>query len=136
MLCYILIYFLLNMKRKYLTSISSKNPDPEISIFMLFLKTFMFPYPGSKHLHGSFILPDSKAVKFWHISVTFLLITFFGAFFQNFFNGFEISVKFSVFWHLFWYFLKKKCLGHICTFFKLWLQMRRKRLKKRKIFFY
>ncbi len=38
----------------------------------------------------------SKSEKV-HIYVTFLLITFFGAFFQTFFNGFEISVKFCVF---------------------------------------
>ncbi len=31
------------------------------------------------------------------ISVTLLLITFFGTFFKNFFNGFEISMKFCVF---------------------------------------
>ncbi len=54
-------------------------------------------------------------VKIVHISITFLLINFFGAFFQNFFNGFEISVKF--------------CVGI------LWLQRRTKRLKKQKIFF-
>jgi len=32
-----------------------------------------------------------------HISVTFLLMTFFCIFFYNIFNGFEIRVKFSIF---------------------------------------
>ncbi len=54
-----------------------------------------------------------------------LLITFFCAFFYNFFNGFEISTRFWVFWYLFWF-----CLGHISTFWKLWSQTRKKRLKK------
>jgi hypothetical protein len=36
----------------------------------------------------------SKSEK--KIYITFLLITFFGAFFQNFFNGFGISIKFCV----------------------------------------
>ncbi len=40
-----------------------------------------------------------------------------------------------VFFDTFFDFFKKKIfLGHISTFFELWLQMRRKRLKK--IFFY
>ncbi len=65
-----------------------------------------------------------------HFSVTFLLITFFGTFFQKFFNVFEISVKFCFFWHLFLFFWKKIFVGHISTFFELWRQMRRKRLKK------
>jgi hypothetical protein len=66
-----------------------------------------------------------------------LLITFFGAFFYNFFNGFKISVKFCVFWHLFRFFQKKIFfLGHISTFFELWSQTRKKRLKKsKKVFF-
>jgi hypothetical protein len=61
-----------------------------------------------------------------------LLITFVCAFFNNFFNGFEISVKFCVFWHLFGFFQQNIFLGHICTFFKLWSQTRKKRLKKSK----
>jgi hypothetical protein len=36
-----------------------------------------------------------------HISVTFLLVTFFCKFFKNFFNGFEISVKFEAFFRSF-----------------------------------
>ncbi len=56
-------------------------------------------------------------------------------FFVRFFKTFSTDSKFCVFWHLSW-FKKKKILGHISTFFKLWLQMRRKWLKIRKIFFY
>ncbi len=37
------------------------------------------------------------------------------------------------FWYLSWF--KKKCLGHVSTFFKLWSQTCKKRLKKRKTFF-
>ena len=64
-----------------------------------------------------------------------LLLPFFCAFFNNFFNEFEISVKFCVFWHLFRVFPKKFFLGHISTFFKLWSQTRKKRLKKSKNLF-
>ncbi len=61
-----------------------------------------------------------------------LLIIFFYVFFHYFFNGFEISVKFCFFRHLFGFFSKKFFLGHISTFFKLWSQTRKKRLKKSK----
>ncbi len=58
-------------------------------------------------------LQSLKKVLIWpkhffpHISVTFLLITFFLCIFQNFFNGFEISVKFFVFWYPYWFLTKK-----------------------------
>ncbi len=39
-------------------------------------------------------------------------------------------MKFCVFWYLFW--LNKKNLGHIRTFFKLWSQARKKRRQKSK----
>ncbi len=62
-------------------------------------------------------------------SVRFLLITFFWYIFSKLFqrirNQREILgflTPFSI--------LKKKILCHISTFFELWLQMRRKRLKK------
>ncbi len=61
-----------------------------------------------------------------------LLITFFCTFFNIFFNGFEISVKFCIFWHLFRFFQIFLFKGHISTFFKLWSQTRKKRLKKSK----
>jgi hypothetical protein len=51
-------------------------------------------------------------------SFTFLLITFFWYIFSK------------VFQHLYRFFQKKFFFGHISTFFELWLQMRRKRLKK------
>jgi hypothetical protein len=60
-----------------------------------------------------------------------LLITFFWCVFSQLFQRIEISVKFCVFWHLF-YFYKKKNLGHISIFFKLWSQTRKKQLKKSK----
>ncbi len=70
---------------------------------------------------------------FTHVRQTCFAYNFcFGAFFLTFFNGFEISVKFCVFWHLLWFFHPKNFLGHISTFFKLWRQMRKKRLKKSK----
>ena len=55
-------------------------------------------------------------------------------FLVNFFKTFSTDSKSawnSGFFHTFFDFFKKKIfLGHICTFFELWLQMRRKRLKK------
>ncbi len=69
---------------------------------------------------------------FTHVRQTCFAYNFFCAFFHNFFNRVEISVKFCVFWHLFEFFQKKFFLGHISTFFKLWRQTRKKRLKKSK----
>ncbi len=64
-----------------------------------------------------------------------LLITFVCAFFNNFLNGSKISMKFCVFWCLFWLFQNKIFYCHISTFWKLWSQTRKKRLKKSKIVF-
>ncbi len=74
------------------------------------------------------ISKSEKSAYFRHVYANI----FFGAFFQNFFNAFEISVKFSVFWYPNWIFELKIffALIFISTFCKLWLQMRRKRLKK------
>jgi hypothetical protein len=77
---------------------------------------------------------SSKKVLKWHLKKCFLkksIKVSKNAFFHNFFNGFEISV----FWHLFWFFQKIFFLGHISTFFKLWSQTRKKRLKKPKNLF-
>jgi hypothetical protein len=78
----------------------------------------------------------SKSEKV-HFSVTFLLITFFwyifSKFFQRIWNQREI-LRFLT--PISFFFKKNIFLGHIGTFFELWLQMRKKRLKKRKIFFY
>ncbi len=55
-------------------------------------------------------------------------------FLVNFFKTFSMDSKLawnSAFFDTFFDFFKKIfLLGHICTFFELWLQMRRKRLKK------
>ncbi len=69
---------------------------------------------------------------FTHVRQTCFAYNFFGAFFNNFFNGFETSVKFCVFLHLFSICQKIFFLGHNGTFFKLWSQTRKKRLKKSK----
>ncbi len=75
---------------------------------------------------------SEKSAYFRHIFAN----NFFGAFFRHFFNGFEISVKFCVFDAHIEFLNKKKIFALISTFCKLWMQMRRKRLKKRKIVFY
>ncbi len=74
-------------------------------------------------------------VKVQKVHISFLLITFFGAFFKTFSTESKSAWN-SAFFDTFLDFSKKNFLGHISTFFKLGLQMRRKRLKKRKIFFY
>ncbi len=76
------------------------------------------------------VLRTRVKVKKVHISVTFLLITFFGAFFQTFFNGFDISVKFCVFLTHIEFLEEKFFFALFSTFLKLLLQMRRKLLKK------
>jgi hypothetical protein len=57
----------------------------------------------------------SKSEK-GHISVTSLLITFFGAFFQNVFNGFKISLKFCVFLYPYYIFNKTIVLLFLALF--------------------
>ncbi len=74
-------------------------------------------------------------LTFTHVRQTCVAYNFFCVFFNNFFNEFEISMKFCVFWYLFWFFNKKFFSGHISTFFKLWSQTRKKRLKKSKNLF-
>jgi hypothetical protein len=54
---------------------------------------------------------------------------FFCAFFKNFHDS-KSSWNSAFFYTFFDFFKTKILLGHISTFFKLWLQMRRKRLKK------
>jgi hypothetical protein len=95
---------------------------------LIWLKTIFLIKKDIKNaeFHADFESAE-KVVK----NSPFLLITFFGAFFQNLFNGFEISVKFCVFLFPYWIFeWKKKFWALICTFCKLWLQMRTKGLKK------
>ncbi len=58
----------------------------------------------------------------------FLLITFFWCTFSKLFQRIRNQRKILHFLAPF-LFKKKNCFGHISTFFKLWLQMRRKRLK-------
>ncbi len=72
-------------------------------------------------------------MKKGYISVTFLLITFFGSFFQNF-NGLEISVKFCVCWYKYWIFNKNIFLLLLALFVNLDSPIRRKRLKKTDFF--
>ncbi len=62
-----------------------------------------------------------------------LLITFFGAFFTTFSTDSK-SVWNSAFFDMCIDFLKKKFVGHITTFWKLWGQTRKKRLKNQKTF--
>ncbi len=61
-----------------------------------------------------------------------LLITFFWCIFFPTFSTDSKSVWNSAFFDTFFDFSKNFFLGHISTFFELWLQMRRKRLKKSK----
>ncbi len=79
------------------------------------------------------ISKSEKSAFFHHIFANnFFLVHVFKTFSMD-----SKSVWNSVFfWHLFRFFSEKFFLGHISTFFQLWLQKRRKRLKKQKIFFY
>jgi hypothetical protein len=75
-------------------------------------------------------------VKKGHISVRFLLITFFGAFLQNFFNGFKISV-YSAFFDTHTEFLNKNIfLLLLALFVNFDCTCGGNSSKKRKIFFY
>jgi hypothetical protein len=75
-------------------------------------------------------------VKKEHISVTFLLITFFGCIFSKLFqwirNQREI-LRFLI--PILNFLIKIFFVALFSTFCTLWLQMRRKRLKKTEIFF-
>jgi hypothetical protein len=74
-------------------------------------------------------------MKKTQFSFTFRLITFFGLTFFNFFNGFGFSIKFCVFWYPSSLYIKKKYLGPLSTFSKLWNEIRMEWLKNEKCFF-
>ncbi len=75
---------------------------------------------------------SEKSAYFRHVFANnFFLCVFFKTFSTDLKSAWN-----SAFFDTFHDLKKKKFLGHISTFFKLWLQMRRKRLKKREIFFY
>ncbi len=70
---------------------------------------------------------SEKSAYFRHVFAN----NFFWCIFANLFQR-----KFCVFWYPYWIFVKKIFFALFSTFFRLLLQMRRKRLKKRKIVFY
>ncbi len=75
---------------------------------------------------------SEKSAFFRHVFANnFFLVHFFKTF-----SMISKSAWNSAFFDTFFDFFQKKFLGHISTFFELWLQMRRKRLKKTEIFFY
>ncbi len=73
-----------------------------------------------------------KSAYFHHVFAN----NIFGTFLKNFFYRFEIGVKFCVFLYFFDFFKPNFFKGHINTFFKLWSQTRKKRLKNTENLFY
>ena len=69
---------------------------------------------------------------FTHIRQTCFVCNFFLVHFFTTFSTDSKSAWNSAFFDTFFVFFKKKFLGHISTFFKLWSQTRKKRLKKSK----
>ncbi len=89
-----------------------------------------------KKLQAKLVWRTWVKVKKVHISVTFLLITFFWFIFSKFFQRIRNQREILRFLIPILNFLIKICLALISTFCTLWLQMRRKWLKKMEIFFY
>ena len=89
-----------------------------------------------KKMHNKKVISKNVTQKgpfslFTHVRQTCFAYNFFCVQFFTTFSTDSKSAWNSAFFDTFFYFVKKKIfLGHISTFFELWLQMRRKRFKK------
>ncbi len=100
---------------------------------------FRFCWKSFEKMHQKKLLAKTwqkyALFKLLHMFIKFVLLITFLVYFLTTFSTDSKSAWNSALFDTFFYLKKKTFLGHISTFFKLWSQTRKKRLKKSKNLF-